>query len=56
MGGYPPASSKRIFQSVISLSRLAKTHPAVPAPTIMKSKFPIFVVSMFELVFFLKKI
>lgn len=33
----PPASSRRIFQLGFSDRRLAKTHPAGPEPTIMKS-------------------
>lgn len=33
----PPASSNRIFQLLISDSRLASTEPADPPPTIMKS-------------------
>lgn len=37
IGGSPPASSNRTFQFSFSLSRLATTDPALPAPTTMKS-------------------
>lgn len=37
MGGSPPASSNRTFQFSFSLSRLATTDPALPAPTTIKS-------------------
>lgn len=41
IGGSPPASSRRIFQLGFSLSRLATTDPAEPAPMIIKSYCPI---------------
>jgi hypothetical protein len=36
-GGSPPASTSKTFQSLFSVNLLAKTLPADPAPTIMKS-------------------
>lgn len=36
-GGFSPASSNKIFQSVISLKRAATVAPDAPPPAIMKS-------------------
>lgn len=38
IGGSPPASISNILKCLTSLRRLATTLPAVPPPTIMKSK------------------
>lgn len=38
IGGSSPASTKRIFHFSNSVNRLAKIDPAVPEPTIIKSK------------------
>lgn len=35
--GFPPASTSKIFHSGFSLSLLATTEPAAPAPNTMKS-------------------